>query len=87
MDNECLRSELAAGTDVNEGTGWAGVVRGLGLYIHSFPENNLKQKLLASLNSGWQILDLQIILCTFLYFETFPPESIKNLIQRWWLLA
>lgn len=36
-------------------------------------------KLLAFLQLGWQTLDLQIILCTFLNFETFfQRESVKK---------
>lgn len=56
--------------------------------IYSFSENTQKQKLLVFLNSGWQVLDLQVTRCTFLYFETFlPSEGIRNLIRRQWLLA
>ena len=86
MENRRTRSEFAAGVDL--GTVARRAVWGLGLHSHSSPENNLKQKLGAFLNSGWQILDSQIILYTFLYFESFSHQKLlKNLSRRWWLLA
>lgn len=75
MENRRTRSEFAAGVDL--GVRPAGrAVQGLGLHLYSLPENNLEQKLGAFLNSRWQILDLQIILYTLLYFESFSHQKL-----------
>lgn len=39
-------------------------------------------KLLAFLNLDWQILDLHIILCTFLYFETFSTHKVLKTLYK-----
>lgn len=66
----------AVGVDGGEGAGGGEKGACTLCIVRSFSEYNLKQKLLAFLNSGWQILDLQISLCAFLYFETFFHQKI-----------
>lgn len=39
-------------------------------------------KLLAFLNLDWQRLDLHIILCTFLYFETFSNHKVLKTLYK-----